>query len=621
MTFPAVTPALISGYLLGGYRSKFSCRGKHSETPVSQRLVIHLLVSDDTVPLQLWKRTCNAFRYGDVLVTMGTGKMSLRTERELGLAGQHDYAVLDVHEQDDQKLFLLKNPWCEGTSWKGSLPRLSSNSKDTPIQDSSSSFTSSPVSTPDGFPRVGKQLAPGTFWIDLDSVLQHFDSIYLNWNPGLFSRRQDIHFPWDLAEGVRDGPAGSFVSHPQIALSSEAGGIVWLLLCRHFKDGTAVYESDDLVDLQPHTSADLTGYISLHAYDKGGERVYISDYPLKRGPYVDSPQTLLRLEMPPISELTVVVAGEGLSPSRHTFTLSAFSNSTIDLAHARNKYTFQTDIDCAWTEESAGGNVHDPTHSQNPQFRLNVLDRTAIALLLESPHENVNVHVKLVHGRGRRIVSVGRRDIIVDSGDYRRGSAFAELGELEAGLYTIICSTFEAGQQAPFTLRVHSTADTHVKLLPAEGAGRLPVRLANACFSQRISKLAAPIKPRRLVRLSVTAKFLRSVVPFQRVEDQFAPDSIRTRSPVRVTIEMGRGPERRILIASSGGEYSDAETGIRTKDVDLSPNMLQHGDMWLVLDRLSGPAGGGEEWYTVELSCEGIGNEALSVGVWREWDD
>jgi len=252
---------------------------------------------------------------------------------------------------------------------------------------------------------------------------------------------------------------------------------------------------------------------------------------------------------------------------------------------------------------------------------LNVLDRTAIALLLETPQENVNVHVKLVHGRGRRVVSIGRRDIMVDSGDYRRGSALAELDELEAGLYTIICSTFEAGQKAPFTLRVHSTADTHVKLLPAEGAGRLPVRLANACFGQNVNKLAAPIRPRRLVRLGVVTKFLRSVVPFQRIEDPFAPDPVRTRSPLRVTIEVGRGPERRILIASSGGEYSDAETGIRTEDVDLSPNMLQSGDMWLVLDRLSGPAAGGEEWYTVELSCEGVGGEALSIGVWREWDD
>ena len=54
---------------------------------------------------------------------MGTGKISNRTERAIGLAGEHDYAVLDMREVDGQKLMLVKNPWCEGMSWKGSIPR------------------------------------------------------------------------------------------------------------------------------------------------------------------------------------------------------------------------------------------------------------------------------------------------------------------------------------------------------------------------------------------------------------------------------------------------------------------------------------------------------------------
>ena len=61
----------------------------------------------------------NAFSYGDVMVTLGTGNMSTKAEREHGLVGLHDYAVLDLKEEDDQKLLLVKNPWCEGTSWRG----------------------------------------------------------------------------------------------------------------------------------------------------------------------------------------------------------------------------------------------------------------------------------------------------------------------------------------------------------------------------------------------------------------------------------------------------------------------------------------------------------------------
>jgi hypothetical protein len=54
----------------------------------------------DTVPDQIWKRIYNAFLYGDVLVTAGTGRMSSRQERELGLEGQHSYVVLGMKETD-----------------------------------------------------------------------------------------------------------------------------------------------------------------------------------------------------------------------------------------------------------------------------------------------------------------------------------------------------------------------------------------------------------------------------------------------------------------------------------------------------------------------------------------
>jgi len=57
--------------------------------------------------------------YGDVLVTAGTGKMSTRQERELGLEGQHSYVVLDMRETDHDRLLLVKNPWVEGKGWCG----------------------------------------------------------------------------------------------------------------------------------------------------------------------------------------------------------------------------------------------------------------------------------------------------------------------------------------------------------------------------------------------------------------------------------------------------------------------------------------------------------------------
>jgi hypothetical protein len=78
-----------------------------------------------------------------------------------------------------------------------------------------------------------------------------------------------------------------------------------------------------------------------------------------------------------------------------------------------------------------------------------------------------------------------RQDIIMDSGEYRPNSASTELQDLEAGAYTIVCSTFQAGQEADLNLRVDSTAEVQLTLLPSELAGRFLIdNLADAVFSQ-----------------------------------------------------------------------------------------------------------------------------------------
>ncbi|KAF1988185.1 cysteine proteinase [Aulographum hederae CBS 113979] len=576
----------------------------------------HVFLQDDsTGPQALWKRIFNAFQYGDVFVTMGTGHMSSRVERELGLAGQHAYAVLDMKEEDDQKLFLLKNPWCEGTSWRGSLPRSSSSRVNSPgpnVEFRSEDGTSTPSSMLGVFPRPQEQYAPGIFWIDLNSVLQHFESIYLNWNPGLFTHRQDIHFAWNLTDQEKRGSPGCFINHPQFALTCKAGGPVWLLLCRHFQSTTQV--TDDLVQLQETMKSDLAGHISIYVYDRNGQHVYISEGFLERGPYVDSPQTLLRIDVPANTTYTVVISEQDLASTSHTFTLSAFASATLDLSPARDKYLYQSSVKSSWTSTTAGGNATVPSYHTNPQFSLTVPIRTSLVLLLETLSPDLHVHVKLIHGRGQRVASIKRRDILLESGDYRRMSAIAEIDNVEPGVYTIICSTFEAGQIADFTLRIDSIIQTAIKQLPPEYAGRLPLKLSDAFFNPSCKKVAAPLHPSRMVRLMVIAKFIRAPAA------PGTPVELGSRSPLRVSIELGRGPDRRFLMTSSHGEYSDAEAGVRTEDVDLWPAYLQEGEMWLVLDRLAGPATG-EERCRVELFCDGVLGDDLKVGVWRDWDD
>jgi calpain-7 len=522
---------------------------------------------------------------------MGTGKISCKLERATGLAGEHDYAVLDMREVDGQKLMLVKNPWCEGMSWKGSVPR-------SPMGNESEEDDEIPPSSRDLL-NADRELTPGTFWIDLDSVMQYFESIYLNWNPGLFLYRQDIHFGWDLSSSSSRSKFKSFSTHRQFCVSVALTGTAWVLLNRHFKDGSQ--------NLHP------AEYINLYAFDNNGAKVYLSDGAIHRGSFVDSPQTLLRLDsLEKDKQYTIVPVEQDLAPAVHTFTLSVFATARIAINDAADKYRCRSTASASWTEETAGGNAHSPTYSQNPQFSIKVDARTPIALLLETGMEQLHVHVKLVHGRGSRVQAVRSKDIVCDSKDYRRGCALAQFADVAAGTYTIICSTFEAGQKGDFTLRVDSMARTDLSLLPRQGAGRLGRTWAKAIFEGQQRILAAPISPRRLTKLDVFVKLVQQ----SGILDHSKKSQHRERSLIRVTLEVGRGPERRILIASSNGEYSDSSAGVRTGEIDLSPQ--EDVRVWLVIERMFTPADLDGEVFHIETFTDAP--DTIEMGVWRRWE-
>ena len=81
------------------------------------------------------------------------------------------------------------------------------------------------------------------------------------------------------------------------------------------------------------------------------------------------------------------------------------------------------------------------------------------------------MHVKLVWGSGRRIATVTTRDIIAESGEYRRGCALAEVGGIQCpGVYTVVASTFERGQVGDFVLRVMGGVEMEIEPIRAETA-------------------------------------------------------------------------------------------------------------------------------------------------------
>ncbi|KAI6712220.1 hypothetical protein PZA11_002259 [Diplocarpon coronariae] len=557
------------------------------------------LRSDDLQPDQLWTRIYNSFGYGDIMLTLGTGRLSPKEEKALGLAGEHDYAILDMREVGSQHMVLVKNPWCDGMVWKGS--HLS------PTQAVPPSWTGDLSAALPNAP-----LSPGTFWMSFEDVIQHFESLYLNWNPGLFKHREDHHFSWTVPSLQS---SGFFFHNPQYSLMSGAGGPVWILLSRHFATG-----EEEIVRSIKSPSTSTTslsgstglGFISLYIFTSSGQRIHLSDDALHRGAYVDAPQTLAILETVPTQAYTVVVAQHGLPLPKYSFSLSLFSRSPLSASKATDSLPHLSTHTGSWTLRTAGGNASASTYPLNPQFSLSLLSPSPLTLILETDQPELAVHVKLVWGRGSRVSSVASKDIVGGSGDYRRGCALASLPSVAEGKYTIVCSTFEAGQIGNFTLRVGSQVPCTVLPLPPETAGRLSLRLPPLVFPDNVDRMLAPISAARLTRFRVIAR-----VPSYKSQSQSQPPRPHPSNPnpnsrplLRVSVEQGQGPNKRVLDESADGEFSDSPMGIRSRDLDLEPGVGRRGGCWLVVERLGGRRGGDE--VEVEVLSDG----AVEVGLW-----
>ena len=543
------------------------------------------VASDDVVRNALWRRAFAAFNYGDVLVTMGTGKMTQNEEEGMGLAGEHDYAVIDMKERDGQRFFLLKNPWSEGITWKGHLFLTDS------MNEAKETLNSPGVTdNKDSDNANDSCLAPGTFWMGLNDVFQSFESIYLNWNPRLFSYKEDIHFNWDLS--TCNSPEGSCEFHPQCVVRSRAGDAVWILLSRHYtSSGQGLGEGMRM----PTSNVGESGFINLCAFDNGGTKAICSDGATVHGPYVDSPNALLKLEMPAAKAFTIVVSEQGLPRSRIAFTLSAYSPTPLGVAEAHEKFAYSVSQHGAWTASTAGGNASGSLYYTNPQFSLRLVDTSDLSLVLESPVESVPIHVKLVWAKGKQIHSIATRDVVGDSGEYKKGFALATMFGIQAGIYTVVCSTFEQGQLGSFTLRVKSMSPCTLEEISTVAAGRFVTKAQSAVFSPGKMKLLARLQSWRLNRVSTTVSCC----------GKRSGSGTCTCSPLRLSLEYGQGPWKRILGSSGEDKYLGGRTGVHCPEVDIQPSMCEAGGVWIVIERLAPSSLEYDEHVNVEILSDG----------------
>lgn len=98
------------------------------------------------------------------------------TEEEgerLGLVPTHAYAVLDVRDVNGLRFLQVKNPWSRNR-WRGNYSHLDQVNWTPALLKALGYDREAALRNDDGI-----------FWISWDSVIKHFDTVHLSWNPEL----------------------------------------------------------------------------------------------------------------------------------------------------------------------------------------------------------------------------------------------------------------------------------------------------------------------------------------------------------------------------------------------------------------------------------------------------
>ncbi|KAK4123491.1 cysteine proteinase [Parathielavia appendiculata] len=581
------------------------------------------LQSDEIELDETWNRIKKAYDEGNAMLTLGTGNILPEEEKASGLVREHDYAVISLKKEDGSRLLLIKNPWVDSLVWTG--------------VGSSATLKAHTVGS-------GSEGASNQFWMAFEDVLQHFESLYVNWNPALFPYRQDHHFKWDMPDKTEELV---FTRNPQYSVLSPSGNPVWVLLSRHWQDG----ELDILRQRKAEreggqaslaTVSKQLGFMALAIYASSppGTRVPLPDTSrrLHQTPFVDSPNTLLRYNSTAGTPQTLVITQTELPFPTYSFTLSFFSYQPLTIAPAAHPLSHNTSLTGAWTRRTAGGSASHPSYFTNPQYLLALSAPSPLSLVLSTDARDLPLHVAVLFSpsltastttstaniTNQRITSLSGRDILCASSEYHRGCTSASHPLLGAGSYTLILSTFEPGHLARYTLTLSTSTSHSITPLPSDGAGRLrtPVPPTNPAtpvnFPGGTSRLRAQLSVARLTRLNAVTRTAADAT----TTTSRAPSGA---AAMRVSLELGTGAHRTVLAMSRDGEFADAAMGLRTGEVDVEPEVVRaRGGLWIVLERIGGggvgyTSGGGGVAGGVQV--EVLSDGEVQAGGWENGDE
>jgi hypothetical protein len=432
---------------------------------------------------RIWQRLHSASNFGDCLVSISTTPLSEDQEDRYGLVSGHAYAVLRVVELDGGlRLLKVKNPWCR-VRWKGRYAP-GDTKRWTPRLRQALQYD----------PEAAVQQDNGIFWMDYDAVRRFFATMHLNWNPGLFRFRRQVHGRWAkdapgpksdrysifdnpqyhldiLASGDGDaagsgggggGGGGGSSSSESVARSQRKTLSVWLLLWRH--QLAKERDSDESVPM-----------LAVHAYHSDGRQRKLYAKAAKcfsEGVYSNSPHRLLRLDLRHGRDYAfTVVVSQLRRVADLNFTLHTFcSTAPVQLRKLHNTFASEVTATGEWVlGATAVGCQNYGRFWQNPQFVFDVPSQQQAALFVTA-QEGLSVGVSVYdlaavpdHGgattgggyafdeRTGRITKAYVQSH-ASSGDYQHSFCVCDLPKLRKGRYVCVVSTFQPNLAGVFRL-------------------------------------------------------------------------------------------------------------------------------------------------------------------------
>nr|CDS34890.2 calpain (C02 family) [Hymenolepis microstoma] len=392
--------------------------------------------SNDFDPDKEFRRLETRFHQGHCLVTVATGMLTPEVEERSGLVPTHAYALLDLRQVNNTRLFLLKNPWSK-TRWKGNFS--SQDTKNwTPEMQKALNYDLNSAQYVDN----------GVFWIDYKSFLYFFDVFYINWNPELFPYTTCIHSEWSASEGPKKD-VYSFANNPQYTLQVQAKSQapVWVLLTRHITNKNDFAHNNEFIGLVVYK--DIPGRKVYHPNDP---------VPMKDSVRINSPHCLIQLVQEAGTVTYTLVVSQYEKNVTIQYTLRAYSTAPMRFSPIVDPYDVTKTATGEWKGDTAAGCQNYPNFDKNPTFEV------------EWPNNEPDNQV-LVEVRGPREFAIGfTLDAVsvtnlaplnaarsFSTGNYRRGYTMLETSGLSGGKYKLTIATFEPKQEGPFIISVKST--------------------------------------------------------------------------------------------------------------------------------------------------------------------